>query len=413
MTLFPVQTYADTLRKEEENRTRRILISDTLRSFKTPRGIGSVLVQKKKWEKKCYNPAYLTKQPIHQDGGKLLIARRLDHPVDPVSLVHAQPAHIVTGDLIEGGRIQRVRRVCLDLAGLLTGLRPYPPIDDVHAPGPLARGLDSDILRLRYGCPRRIILGQHVPNARRVVEGQVGLAAVAEHGFDLVEDARHEGLNPQRKRAARLGDGLDGLVEVVLPQRKRSGDVEREEGQLELLRQLGRVRRQDGFAVDEGRHGRGRVGRGQGVDAGGGNGVGVAVEFGDGGHVALDVDGTAHDDELLDAQEGLGILSSGQSHVCQGTNGNDGDSVLWRLLQDAEDLLVCRLLAGGEILGVRRGLNIGALGLFVAKQRTPGVGGGKMGLLEQRSANANDAGKVGDHMGLYLLVDAMKTISTI
>ena len=67
-------------------------------------------------------------------------------------------------------------------------------------------------------------------------------------------------------------------------------DVEREELHFELAGEVGGVRWEGLLSgTDGGGHRGERVGRGERVDAGGGDGVGVGVEFGAGGHLVAKV----------------------------------------------------------------------------------------------------------------------------
>jgi len=52
---------------------------------------------------------------------------------------------------------------------------------------------------------------------------------------------------------------------------------------------------------------------------------------------------TAHDDDFLDPQEGLGVLRSSNSEVREWPDSDDGDSVWFILCQDLQHDFMCRL----------------------------------------------------------------------
>lgn len=62
------------------------------------------------------------------------------------------------------------------------------------------------------------------------------------------------------------------------------------------------------------------------------------------------VDGTAHDDDLLNTQEGLGVSRSRRGNIRQGTNSHDGDGIPLVFTKQTEHLLVSGLLGGSEEL---------------------------------------------------------------
>lgn len=64
------------------------------------------------------------------------------------------------------------------------------------------------------------------------------------------------------------------------------------------------------------------------------------VELSDGGDVAFDVDGAAHYDDFLHAQERLGVFFGGEGEVREWADGNDRDCVGWVRAQELEDLQV-------------------------------------------------------------------------
>nr|XP_036585234.1 uncharacterized protein CTRU02_04694 [Colletotrichum truncatum]KAF6795131.1 hypothetical protein CTRU02_04694 [Colletotrichum truncatum] len=279
-----------------------------------------------------------------------LLAGGLDHPVDPVASAVAEPAASVTGHLGQSQDVDAVAAVLAGLKGRLGVLGPDSAVNDVHSARPLARGLDANVLGLRDRLPLGVGLRQQVPDGQWVMQRETGLLAVSFHGIDLLKGLGHEVVNPLAKRAAGLHDGLDALREVVLHEEMGRGDVEREERQLQRLGELGRVRRERRLLVRDGRHGRPRVGGGQSKDSSRRNRVGKGVEFADGGDVTLDVDCTAHDAQLLDAEEGLGVLGGGECDVRHRPDDANGNGVWGVLPEDAQNLLVCNLLGGREVL---------------------------------------------------------------
>ncbi|KAK1841319.1 hypothetical protein CCHR01_16055 [Colletotrichum chrysophilum] len=183
-----------------------------------------------------------------------LLAGRLDHPVDPVASAIAEPPAAVAGHLGQGKDVDTLAGG-IAFEGRLGVLGSDSAVNDVHSARPLARGFDADVLGLRDGLPLGVGLCNEVPDGERVVQGEAGLLAVALHGLNLLKRLGHEVVNPLAKRAACLDDGLDLLGEEVLVEQVGRRDVEGEEGQLELLGQLGRVRRERGLLLRDERHG--------------------------------------------------------------------------------------------------------------------------------------------------------------
>ena len=90
------------------------------------------------------------------------------------------------------------------------------------------------------------------------------------------------------------------------------------------------------------------------------------------------MDVAAHDDDLADPEERLGVRGRGQGHVGEGPDGEDGDRVRRVLPEDAQDLLVGGRLGRGEVLGVHAGVDGGVR--VVVEQVLPRVRGGEMGM---------------------------------
>lgn len=215
-------------------------------------------------------------------------------------------------------------------------------VDDVLAARPLALGLDANVLGLGEPPLRVGVAGQRVPHRQGVVQREAGLGVRAQDADNLGKRAADKVVHPSGQRAARGHDGRHGLGKVPVGQLVRLRNVERAEHDAQRPRQALRVRWQRLVRRRRRQRGRGRE-RAERKDARRGHGVGVRVELGDGGDVALDLDGAAHNDDLLGPEEGLGVLGRGEGRVGHGADGEDGDAVDGVLLEEAQDLLVREL----------------------------------------------------------------------
>jgi len=162
----------------------------------------------------------------------------------------------------------------------------------------------------------------------------------------------------------------------------RGGDVEWEKLDGELFGQfLGIVLQpKDVLVLGDRRHGACWLGRRQSKHSRAGHGVGISVEFGHGRDVPLHVDGAAHDNELLYAEEGLWVFGRGHGDICKGSYCADGDRACGLFLENAQDLLVRRKPGRSEVLVVA--WVIARLGDgTVFEESFPCVCRGQMGLL--------------------------------
>ncbi|KAK4659621.1 hypothetical protein QC762_0010630 [Podospora pseudocomata] len=192
---------------------------------------------------------HLGKDSVQQNTSKGILARRRHYPVDSVAPSQTEPAHRVTRNLIERDGIHWVLGVCLYCAVDLGRLGSPTVIDDVHAPCPLAAGLDSDVFWLGHSRPLGMVARQHVPDGQRVMKGQALVVALAEHRVNLVKSAIQKGFGPLGKGTALLQQRLDLLVESLLVELVGSSDIQGEQAQLELTGQLLRIGTQDRLAV--------------------------------------------------------------------------------------------------------------------------------------------------------------------
>ncbi|OAR00248.1 hypothetical protein LLEC1_03465 [Akanthomyces lecanii] len=254
-----------------------------------------------------------SKNPLQEHLLENLLARGSHYPVDAVSLEDAQPAQLVTLGLVEPQHFGVVARVHRREERDLCGAQLAAVVDNVLAARPLALGLDANVLGVGELPLRIAVAGERVPHRHGVVQREAGLGVRPQDAGNLGKRAADKVLHPHGQRAARGHDGRHGLGKVLA-------------GQL---------------------RGRGRQ-RAEGKDARRGHGIGVRVELGDGGDVALDLDGAAHNDDLLGPEEGLGVLGRGEGRVGHGADGEDRDAVDGVLLEEAQNLLVRELPRGRE-----------------------------------------------------------------
>ncbi|POR33227.1 Uncharacterized protein TPAR_06582 [Tolypocladium paradoxum] len=217
---------------------------------------------------------------------------------------------------------------------------------------------------------------QHVPNRQRVVQREAWLVPVALHRLNLVECSFDKVRRPHGKGASGVNVRLDALRKVVLGDEVGGCDVQRGEGQLQPARKLGWVGREGRKLCGDGRHRGCRRQRREGIDASSSHGICIAVELGDGGHVALDIHGAAHDHELLDSEKGLGVLGRGEGDIGQRSNGADRDGVDWVLVEDPQDLLVGGLLGWCEV--GREGAVVYRAVCIILEERLPSVRGAEV-----------------------------------
>ncbi|KND94840.1 hypothetical protein TOPH_00163 [Tolypocladium ophioglossoides CBS 100239] len=318
----------------------------------------------------------LLEDALHPDVLENLLAWRRNEAADSVSLEDAEPAQGVSWDFIQRDHFRVLPRIRRGFYCDLGRLCSQPVVDDVHSTGPLARGLDANILWLDRELPLGVVMRQHIPNRQRVVQGEAWLVPAGPHRLNLVECSFDEVRRPHGKGASGVNVRLDALRKVVLGDEMGGCDVQRGEGQLQLARKLGRVGREGRKFCGDGRHRGCRRQRREGINTSSSHGICIAVELGHGSDVALDIHGAAHDHELLDSEEGLGVLGRGEGNIGQRSYGADRDGVDWVLLEDPQDLLVGGLLGRREI--GREGAVVYRVVCIILEERLPSVRGAEV-----------------------------------
>ena len=126
------------------------------------------------------------------------------------------------------------------------------------------------------------------------------------------------------------------------------------------------------------------------------------------------MDGPAHDNQLLCPQERFGVLGGCESHVSQGSDGNDRDGVLGAFFQNAEYFFVGRGFRGCEVSRECRWLcgTCRPVCAVPVEKRPPRVCGREIRML-LLSAKKRTAGSLWERYRTYSFMDAVQAISTV
>ncbi len=156
--------------------------------------------------------ASLAKNSLQKIWSKHFFARAADHPIYSVTIVHTEPSAIITR-IVSAFNFSMADCEAFHRIGNVNGPRTFDllsrpdfpsvsSINNVHASGPLACSLHTNIFRgLWSEHPRRCGTCQHIPNCQWIVQLQTRICLSSCKRLDLLKCFVDECRGPLGKRA--------------------------------------------------------------------------------------------------------------------------------------------------------------------------------------------------------------------